>query len=296
MQHPTLITESSYNRLLQAAGEAPLDLQSDEVAFYLNPDFYPLDDQEAVALFNGITQTSASNGAALLTLEDQPMQIVPLPPMYGLVTDASITQVFALIVPDALYESLVDPSNRNRYWNFCIPAALEETEGLMAPIAAASELLSASGLEYESYLQNFGRQLFYAVAGSYTLLYTGFIFLIIACTVLALQFLTQMRQTKMRYLTLSMLGAERAQMRRSMRQQVAGQFLLPLALACVSGVVGVRAMLSLFSAHLSNSDLLLPVALAFVCVVILVEVLYAVSVARTATHELDKLQWKVSVE
>jgi hypothetical protein len=40
------------------------------------------------------------------------MRCAPLPPMYSLVTDASITQVFALIVPDALYEMLVDPSNR----------------------------------------------------------------------------------------------------------------------------------------------------------------------------------------
>jgi putative ABC transport system permease protein len=162
----------------------------------------------------------------------------------------------------------------------------------MVPISEASELLAGSGLEYESYLQNFGRQLFYAVAGSYTLLYTGLIFLIIGCTVLALQFLMQMRQTKLRYLTLSLLGAEQNQMKRSMRQQVAGQFLLPLALACVSGAFGLKAMTSFFVIHIDDDGLLFPVALGFICVIIFVELLYAVAVARTAEHDLDKLAYK----
>jgi putative ABC transport system permease protein len=292
MLHPTLIAESSYSRLLQTAGEEPLNLQANELAFYLNPRFFPMDDPQTAALFDSITQDPTTASDALLVLEDQPLRIAPLPPMYGLVTDSTITQVFALIVPDALYETLVDPSNSELYWNFRIPADLEQAEGLMVPISEASELLAGSGLEFESYLQNFGRQLFYVVAGSYTLLYTGFIFLIIGCTVLALQFLMQMRQTKLRYLTLSLLGAEQSQMKRSMRQQIAAQFLLPLGLACISGIFGLKAMTSFFVIHIDDSGLLFPVALAFVCVIILVEVLYAVAVARTAEHDLDKLAYK----
>lgn len=42
-------------------------------------------------------------------------------------------------------------------------------------------------------------------------LYMGFMLLIIACALLALQFLTQMQSTKSRYLTLSILGARREQ-------------------------------------------------------------------------------------
>jgi putative ABC transport system permease protein len=300
MEFPYLIAASSYNRVLEAAGAAPLDLQDDEVTFYLNPDFYALDKAETAELMSKITQDGAgenadADGSAPLSLRDHPLRVAPLPAMYQLITDRTVTLVFALIVPDALFETLVDPSNHDLYWNFCIPEELEAAEGMMAPISEASELLAGSGLQYESYLQNFGRQLFYGVAGSYTLLYTGFIFLIIGCTVLALQFLTQMRQTMRRYLTLSMLGAERAQMKRSLRQQVAGQFLLPLALACISGTVGLNAMTSLFSLHIEDSTLLYPLALAFVCLIVLVEVLYAVAVARTAEHELDKLRWEPCV-
>ena len=117
-----------------------------------------------------------------------------------------------------------------------------EKNGLLQSIMQAEKLLKPSGLYYESYLDNFGRQLFYVISGSYTTLYMGFMLLIIACAVLALQFLTQMRATRARYATLSILGARREQMKRSINQQVLWYFLLPMLLACLSGTVGVYAM------------------------------------------------------
>lgn len=82
---------------------------------------------------------------------------------------------------------------------FCIPRETVEKNGLLQSIMQAEKLLKPSGLYYESYLDNFGRQLFYVISGSYTTLYMGFMLLIIACAVLALQFLTQMRATRARY-------------------------------------------------------------------------------------------------
>jgi putative ABC transport system permease protein len=219
----------------------------------------------------------------------QPLHLAPLPPMRDLITDRSITIFFALIVPDALFEQMSTPANTSVYWNFRIPPALTEQFGLMLPIKEASDLLAASGLQYESNLQNFARQLFYAVAGSYTLLYLGFLFLLIGCTVLALQFLTQMRQTNRRYLTLGMLGANRAQMRHSLYAQVAAYFLLPLALACINAVMGLWALLSLIYPYLGGNDLLYLFAIAMAGAVILIEVLYAFVTARSATHGLEKL-------
>lgn len=91
-----------------------------------------------------------------------------------------------------LHSEFVNSDTCMVYWNFCIPNELVETKGLMLPIMEARDLLKPSGLYYESYLNNFGRQLFYVISGSYTTLYMGFMFLIIACALLALQFLTQM--------------------------------------------------------------------------------------------------------
>ena len=109
---------------------------------------------------------------------------------------------------------------------------------------------------------------------------------------LALQFLTQMQTTKSRYLTLSILGARREQIKRSINQQVLWYFLLPLILACISGAVGIYAMqLYLYSgaAHLEQSY---PLLIAMAVIVVLVMVIYGVAVARTANREIGKLNYK----
>ena len=209
--------------------------------------------------------------------------------MKGLTADENIKIITALIVSDEIYSEFVNSDTCMVYWNFCIPNELVETKGLMLPIMEARDLLKPSGLYYESYLNNFGRQLFYVISGSYTTLYMGFMFLIIACALLALQFLTQMQTTKSRYLTLSILGARREQIKRSINQQVLWYFLLPLILACISGAVGIYAMqLYLYSgaAHLEQSY---PLLIAMAVIVVLVMVIYGVAVARTANREIGKL-------
>lgn len=293
---PYLIPESSYNKLLEAAGAKPLNLKSDEAALYFNPDLFPMNKSEKLPLLDEILGEAASKGEALMTIKDKPIHLIPSIPMRGLVADRSIRIVSALVVPDAMFKELVNLDTYRVFWDFCIPEAMQETEGLMTPMKAASDLLDSSGLDYESYLNNFGRQLFYVVAGSYTTLYMGILFLVIACTVLALQFLTQMQQTRRRYLTISMLGAGREQMKKSMHKQVLWYFLLPMLLACVSGSVGLRAMQMYYLPHIENKELLYPFAAAIACVVVLIMVIYAVAVARTADHEISKLQWKPNAE
>lgn len=54
-----------------------------------------------------------------------------------------------------------------------------------------NDRLTRAGIPYESYLQNIGRQLFYVVSVSYITIYLAIIFLIVANTVLGVQFLTQ---------------------------------------------------------------------------------------------------------
>lgn len=101
-----------------------------------------------------------------------------------------------------------------------------------------------------------------------------------------------MQTTKSRYLTLSILGARREQIKRSINQQVLWYFLLPLILACISGAVGIYAMqLYLYSGaeHLEQSY---PLLIAMAVIVVLVMVIYGVAVARTANREIGKLNYK----
>ncbi|WP_338462818.1 ABC transporter permease [Brevibacillus borstelensis] len=293
---PYLIPESSYNGLLKAVGKKPLNLHSDEIALYFNPDFMPMDNLESMPVLDHILEKAAKEGKSLMSIHGQAVYIHPSIPMRGLVADRSVQIFSAFIVPDHMFEQLMNTETYVAYWNFRIPQKLQDQEGLLKPMMEARDLLKASGFTFESYLQNFGRKLFYVVAGSYATLYMGFLFLIIACTVLALQFLTQVKQTGQRYVTLSMLGAKRNQMKKSIHRQVLLTFLLPVSLACVSGAVGIRAMIAFVMIHIDDKASLYPIALASACIVIVILGIYGVAVARSADHELDKLRWKPNIE
>lgn len=286
-----LIRESDYNRLLEAANEEPIHLAENEMALYFNPDF----GDSRRPLLQKLIVDSQLNQDAPIMVQDKTFYLIPDLPLKGIVTDRSISVSNALIVTDAFFESYTNPNTREVYWNFTIPEALTAEDGLMLPIKEASDLLSTTGFQFETYLQNFGRQLFYIVAGSYTMLYLAFLFLVIGCTVLALQYLTQLKQTKARYRTLSFLGAKREQINASIKKQIMWYFLFPLVPALVSGVVGIITMQSYFS---FNTDFLpgimgmLPFILLMIGLFLLVQWVYAVAVYRTSVNEINQRQFK----
>lgn len=293
---PYLIPESSYNGLLEAIGDKPLNLHSNEIVLYFNPDFMPVDNLDNMPVLDKILEEALQEEQSLMTINDQAVSVHPSIPMRGLVADRSVEIISAFIVPDQMFEQLLDTETYMSYWNFRIPQNLQDQKGLMKPMMEARDVLHTSGFTFESYLQNFGRQLFFVVAGSYTILYMGILFLIIACTVLALQFLTQMKQTAGRYVTLSMLGAKRHQIKKSMRKQVLLTFLLPMSLACVSGAVGIKAMTSFVVIYIEDETLLFPMTLAIACIIIGILAIYGVAVARTAERGIDQLRWKPNVD
>ena len=117
----------------------------------------------------------------------------------GITADENIRIFTALIVPDIVFNALVDPEKTAVYWNFCIPSTVAGQEGLLHAIMSASDILSGHELSFESYLNNFGRKLFYVLSGSYTTLYMGFMFMLISCAMLALLFLIQLQSTCLLY-------------------------------------------------------------------------------------------------
>lgn len=290
---PALIPVSSYNRLLTASDEDTLELSDNEAVFYLNPDF--LDDKQTAKMLDYMIKTYQTDGNALIYLDKVPLYLIPNVPAKGITADENVRIYTALVVSDAVFEKYVNMDSVVTYWNFCLPSKLIEANGLMRSIMDVNEILRPSGLFYESYLNNFGRQLFYVISGSYTTLYMGFMFLVIACALLALQFLTQMQATKNRYLTLSMLGAKRKQMKKSMHKQVLWFFLLPILLACVNGTVGLYVMQTNFHSNATDKINVYPLLFAMAGVVILVLSVYAIAVARTADREITKLNWKPNV-
>lgn len=287
-----IIPASSYNSLLETANEDVIELENNEVAVYYNPEFVVAAEDE---LLNDIFAEAYAAKEPLLEIVGEPIHIVPGLTTKDLVVDRSITIMVALVVSDALYEEITSPINREIYWNFVLPPELKEAEGLMEPMKEASDLLASTGFQYESYLHNFGRHLFYIVAGSYTMLYLSFIFLIVGCTVLALQFLTQFKQTKRRYQTLSFLGAKQTQVVQSLKKQVRWYFVFPLIPALISGIVGIIAMKGYIRFNASffpGIAEILPYVLLMILVFILVQWVYARAVFKAAYREIKQQEFK----
>lgn len=285
-EDPKLIPVSAYNRLLAAAGEKTIHLEDDQAAFYINSDFLDvvLDDLTAF-----LDRCITDSKEPLLYFNGNPVYLIPCVPMKGITADENIQIFTGLIVPDALFYENTHEESRMTYWNFCVPQAMADQKGLMGSIMEICDILNTSGLTYESYLNNFGRQLFYIISGSYTALYMGFMFLIIACALLALEFLTQMQTTMDRYKTLAILGTQRSQMKRSLHHQVLIFFLLPAGLACISAAAGLYAMqihLHTFSDH---KAMLHPLMLVMAAAVLAILAIYTFAVARTGDRAIAKI-------
>mgnify|MGYP003435895716 FL=1 len=164
-----------------------------------------------------------------------------------------------------------------------------EEKGLMQAMYEVDQLLDTTGLQYESYLSTMGRQLFYTVAGSYTTFYLGVMFLIIANTVLGLNFLMQQRSTRNRYRTVAVLGANIEAICASARKQIWLYFTLVIVVAFMSGIFGIWSLLTAMPStvfSLKNSSVIGTVALLF----LLIEVIYIWMIQRKSDEEIRKLK------
>ena len=67
---------------------------------------------------------------------------------------------------------------------------------LMTAYLDLNEKLDEIDIEYESYLQNMGRQLFYTIESSYITLYLAIVFLVVANTIVGVQFLMSQQKNR----------------------------------------------------------------------------------------------------
>lgn len=275
---PYFISLSSYNAMLEAAERKPIQLAGNEVAMYTSDDTGASYDILKDILKKSPTVEIAENEYTLL------------PKLYSnqIVADRAITLMYSLIVPDALFEQYFDADD-TWLWNMTLKDEFIEEKGLMQAMLEVDQVLNSTGLQYESYLASMGRQLFYTVAGSYTTFYLGVMFLIIANTVLGLNFLMQQRNTRSRYQTLAMLGANVETICTSARKQIWLYFILAISVAFVSGIFGIWSLLTAMPAtvfSLKNGIVIGLVVLLF----IVMEVGYIRLIQRKSDVEIRKLK------
>jgi len=276
---PYFISLSSYNAMLTSINKAPIILGDDEVALYSDEEFSHSYDILRRALQDNPT----------VSIGEQQYELISTLYTSNVVADRAITLSYALIVPDDIYHRFVRSSQDSWLWNMVLKPEFVQEKGLMQATYEVDQLMNTYGLDYESYLSSMGRQLFYTVAGSYTTFYLGVMFLIIANTVLGLNFLMQQRSTRHRYYTVAMLGANIESLCSSARNQIWLYFGLVISVALVSSIFGIWSLLTTFPSmtlSLENSMVIAIILIAF----IVFELCYIWMIQRKSNEEIKKLK------
>lgn len=277
--YPHLIALSSYNRLLAAAGLPELSLADDEAAVYCDSE---VSTASHTSLLNRLIAESSA-----ITIDGAPFTLRGQVQSVSVVTDRSITMSFALIVPDAVFDHYTQ-GDYDVYLDGVLAPSMTEGKSLMNAIADMNALLDPLGLKYESYLQNFGRELFYIVAASYLTIYLAIIFLVVANTIIGVQFLMGQQRAERRYRTLVRLGAEHDTLCRAAKTQINWYFGLPVGVAAVSSVFGVRALFTgMLTAQAQRGMTEMMIAAgAMILLLCVVEWLYMAAVKRSSSRYL----------
>ena len=286
---PHILCISDYNALLKAAGESEIPLKENEMMLYANPEFSVGGKAE---ILKKILQEDLQ-----IYLNGEPYTLRRELAEYDIVTDSAITLAYALVLPDDLFWEAASKSSVSTYWNGVLKESVVRKQGLIQAISEINQKLNQTefgnqtDLVYESYVENIGRHMFYIIAESYTTLYLGVIFLVIANTALGTQYLMYQRKTGKRYQTITALGCSYEELSRSGRTQIRWYFLLPVLVACVSAVFGIfsftEGLLSSYFEMQKNHIIFVGILVIFVICV--VEYLYMMAVMRTSDRTIREL-------
>lgn len=276
---PYLIALSGINALYQKKGASSLVLQSDELYIYIDPDIY---EGKVEQIFEQLLQYDPS-----VKIDGKSYRIKGVC-SEDIVVDRSITIGFGIILPDQQFMEYADLNNITTYWNAYLSKERIEEKGLMQAITEGNNYFRKTGLKFENYLQNMGRQLFYIVAASYLTIYLALIFLLIANTVISLQYLMQEKKSRKRYHTLLCLGSTYEAVCASAKRQIKWYFGVPIGIAAISSIFGVYSLFVglLPSSLRSNGTLLVFIAAASIIVLCVIECIYMKMVMRYSSQNL----------
>lgn len=280
MDRPYLISVTSYNKLLELQGKEQIILKDNEVALYSDPVFKVEDVME-----------NALKERPTLYFDGEEYKLIDKYYNDSIVTDKLITIMYGLIVSEEAFNKYTDENNISTYWNATLNDGFVKEKGLMQAIAEVNEKLDTTGICYESYLQNIGRELFYTVAASYTTIYLAIIFLIIANTVMGVQFLMHQQKTKKRYQSLIYLGASYEMLCKSARNQTTWYFSLPIVIAAISSIFAVRALFTGIMTKEMQEQLgkLMTISIVIIILICVIELIYMEFVKKSSDKNILKI-------
>lgn len=282
MEYPHVISLSGYNHLRSLEGKEELELGEGKAALYSDPEL----------VFSGLDEIikEALQQGATIAIGNDTYELAEEYCVSDIVVDRFITISYAFILEDSVFEKLVG-ENYDSYWNMRLKDSFVEEEGMMQSIAWFNDVLKGSDLEYESYLQRIGRQLFYQVAASYTTIYLAVIFLLIANTVIGVQFLMGQQKKKKNYQTLIFLGGYEKELCKSARSQIGWYFGLPVAVAALSSIFGLYTLFAglSYSSIRGRTNELVLIGAAVICLLLVVEFIYILIVMKSSDKQIHKL-------
>ncbi len=280
MVSPHLISLSGYNHLLAIAGENVIKLDPGEAAIYMDTEFI-IDRNLMNQMLSQEPEIHLAGESCRLSGSVQSL---------SLVVDRAITLSFALIVPDETFGQLTE-GEYDTYWDGVLRTEIVEQEGLLQAIMQTNQQLGHTALRYESYLQNVGRQLFYQTAASYITLYLAIIFLLIANTILGVQFLMRQQKAGRRYQSLIRLGSSYQALCGTAKRQACWHFGIPVAVAAASSIFGICSLFAGMLPYGMRHDIpkLSLLAGATVLLLCLAEYIYLTAVTRASRKHLLKL-------
>ena len=277
---PYLVSLSGYNKILEIAGKAPIVLNENETALYVNTEYHSGTRRQLLQQLLGENVSIEMDGENYKVL----------PQLYGesLVTDRAISIMYAWILPDDKFETLSD-GNTGSYWNAVLKPELTEEKGLMQAMNEVNAALNQTSLEYESYLKSIGRSLFYKVAASYTAVYLAVIFLLVANTGIGVQFLMLQRKNGKRYRILLSLGCSVRDLCHSAGKQVTWYFMIPVVMAVICSFFAGWSLLSGASASLISGKIseLLRITGPVLMFLLVVEWIYMRTVRRMMNKGIE---------
>lgn len=276
---PHLIELSSYNKLLRLAGLPALSLGKNEAAVYMDTEFVT---EERINILNDILSMRPAT-----QLDGNTLYLTEQVQSVSLVTDRSIILSFALILPDETF-SYYTQDHYDIYINGILDRKITSETSLMNVIYETNRKLYNAGLVFESYLQNMGRQLFYMVAASYITIYLAVIFLIVANTLISVEFLMNQQKANRRYKTLIRLGATYETLCLSAQKQINWHFGIPTIVAVISSIFGVRALFTGLLSSRTQGNLLefMVVSCAMIFLLFVVESIYMTLVKQSSNQYL----------
>lgn len=280
--YPYLISLSGYNELLTLAGEPKLQLKNNEAVVYMDCEFTTESRRE---ILNKIVEQNP-----MVRINGNDFYLTGSVQTTNFVAYRSITLSFALIVTDEVFDPIAG-ENYSVYQNAVLSSTQTRNKSLLTAESDTNELLNEAGVSYESYLQNIGRNLFFVVSASYITIYLAIVFLIIANTVIGIQFLTRQQRTRHRYQTLIRLGASYHSLCHSARTQINWYFGIPVIMASISSLFGVRALYSGLLSSSARAQVSRMIGISFTMIVILfvIECVYTKIIKRLSDRYLLSL-------